>query len=157
MTRGLSLVMYLWISLMFHSKVKKGTESHFLKTGNFVETFRDWCSRSCPHLNTAKSKEIVMANGRSRPFQSSVSIHGQDTEVVYCYKYLRVLLKDKLDWAQEYWFSSQEGAVPPRLLAAAEVFWCVMRYWRCIWSYCGGQCSVLMLLCVGAQLNGQKH
>lgn len=87
--------MYLWISLMFHSKVKKGTESHFLKTGNFVETFRDWCSRSCPHLNTAKTKEIVMAFRRSRPFQSSVSIHGQDTEVVYSYKYLRVLLKDK--------------------------------------------------------------
>lgn len=49
------------------------------------------------HLNTIKTKEMVVDFRRSRPQPESVTINGDCVEFVKSYKYLGVQLDEKLD------------------------------------------------------------
>lgn len=66
---------------------------------DFVGALRHWCSKHCLQLNTAKTKEMMVDfRGKPSPHQP-VSIQGKDIEVVHTYKYLGVLVDDKLHWS----------------------------------------------------------
>ena len=64
-----------------------------------VNNFAAWSRSNHLLLNTSKTKEMVLDFRRSRPPVQPVSIEGADVEVVSSYKYLGVLLDDKLDWS----------------------------------------------------------
>ena len=65
---------------------------------DLVETFRELSSRSCLHLNSAKTKEMMVDFRRAKSSHLPVSVQGQGIEMVQIYQYLGILMDDKLDW-----------------------------------------------------------
>uniref|UniRef100_A0A665T724 Reverse transcriptase domain-containing protein n=1 Tax=Echeneis naucrates TaxID=173247 RepID=A0A665T724_ECHNA len=66
---------------------------------SLVNDFVVWSQRNHLHLNTSKTKELVMDFGKSRPCPRPVLVRGDEVEVVGNYKYLGVWLDNKLDWS----------------------------------------------------------
>ncbi|KAG2470177.1 RTBS polymerase, partial [Polypterus senegalus] len=63
-----------------------------------IKDFVKWCDSNHLHLNTSKTKELVMDFRRLRPLMDPVIIRGDCVQRVQTYKYLGVQLDDKLDW-----------------------------------------------------------
>lgn len=61
---------------------------------DLVEAFMDWCNKCCLHLNTTKTKEIMVNFRRTKP---PVSIQEEDIKVTNSCKDSGVLLDEKLD------------------------------------------------------------
>ncbi|KAK0148991.1 RNA-directed DNA polymerase from mobile element jockey [Merluccius polli] len=76
--------------------IRDGQEEEYR---SLVEDFVKWCRLNNLHLNTAKTKEMVVDFRRSKPALLPVTIEGVNVEVVDTYKYLGVHLDDKLDWS----------------------------------------------------------
>ncbi|MEJ4599799.1 DUF1891 domain-containing protein, partial [Enterococcus faecium] len=66
---------------------------------DLITAFRDWSQKNCLQLNTSKTKEMIVDFCRSKPLLEPVKICGVDIEVVHTYRYLGVLVDDKLDWS----------------------------------------------------------
>ncbi|XP_072006908.1 leucine-rich repeat-containing protein 2 isoform X1 [Engystomops pustulosus] len=65
-----------------------------------IRKFVDWCQRNHLRINAGKTKEMVMDFRKHSPPSQPVVIHGTDIEAVKSYKYLGVLLNNKLEWAE---------------------------------------------------------
>ncbi|XP_051788716.1 uncharacterized protein LOC127529381 [Erpetoichthys calabaricus] len=65
---------------------------------NLIKDFVKWCDSNHLHLNTSKTKELVVNFRRPRPLMDPVIIKGDCVQRVQTYKYLGVQLDDKLDW-----------------------------------------------------------
>ena len=76
--------------------VRDGQEGEYR---GLVEDFVQWCKLNHLQLNTSKTKEMVVDFRRSKATTLPVSIEGVNVEVVDTYKYLGVLLDNKLDWS----------------------------------------------------------
>ena len=75
--------------------VEGGREDEFRDlVGNFVK----WCEENHLQLNVVKMKEMVVDYRRNKPTPPPVCIGGTDIDIVDYYKYLGVVLDDKLEW-----------------------------------------------------------
>ena len=63
-----------------------------------VGSFVKWCGVNHLQLNVAKTREMVVDFRRNRPPPSLVCIGGTDIDIVDSYKYLAVVLDNKLEW-----------------------------------------------------------
>ena len=75
---------------------------HLESTGSTVLSIQSshhcsvvWCEL---HINTSKTKEVMINFRRKAPLTAPVNIQGLDIEIVEDYKYLGVHLNHKLDW-----------------------------------------------------------
>ena len=62
-----------------------------------VESFNEWCATNHLHINSTKTKELVMDFRRRKSAPTPISINGVTVDVVQDYKYLGVYLDNKLD------------------------------------------------------------
>lgn len=68
-----------------------------------IQTFATWCKDNYLQLNVSKTKEMVF-DFRSRQTQQSVipvSIDNSDIEIVESYKYLGIVVDNKLTWSKQ--------------------------------------------------------
>ena len=77
--------------------IKGGNEEEYRDT---VYNFVEWSTHNNLHLNTTKTKEIVVdyRRGRRRTQPTPISIRGTVVEMVANHRYLGVQLDSKLDW-----------------------------------------------------------
>uniref|UniRef100_A0A8C4T3P3 Reverse transcriptase domain-containing protein n=1 Tax=Erpetoichthys calabaricus TaxID=27687 RepID=A0A8C4T3P3_ERPCA len=75
--------------------IRSGQEEEYR---NLNKDFVKWCDSNHLHLNTNKTKELVVDFRRPRPLLDPVIIRGDCVQRVQTYKYLGVQLDDKLDW-----------------------------------------------------------
>ncbi|XP_051789625.1 uncharacterized protein LOC127529603 [Erpetoichthys calabaricus] len=75
--------------------IRNGLEEEYR---NLIKDFVKWCDSNHLHLNTSKTKELVVDFRRTRPLMDPVIIRGDCVQRVQTYKYLGVQLDDKLDW-----------------------------------------------------------
>ncbi|KAK7901264.1 hypothetical protein WMY93_018033 [Mugilogobius chulae] len=73
--------------------------------GPVLSEFFDWCQSSFLHINVAKTKEMCIDFRKSSSVLSPALIDGQVVEVVQEYKYLGVMMDNKLT------FESQVDAI----------------------------------------------
>ncbi|KAK7877944.1 hypothetical protein WMY93_031420 [Mugilogobius chulae] len=73
--------------------------------GPVLSEFFDWCQSSFLHINVAKTKEMCIDFRKSSSVLSPALIGGQAVEVVQEYKYLGVMMDNKLT------FESQVDAI----------------------------------------------
>ena len=64
-----------------------------------VRDFVIWCHTNHLHLNSSKTKELVIDYGKSRPRPRPGQIEGAVVENVLSFKYLGLWLDNKLNWA----------------------------------------------------------
>ncbi|XP_051785266.1 uncharacterized protein LOC127528437 [Erpetoichthys calabaricus] len=74
--------------------IRSGQEEEYR---NLINDFVKWCDSNHLHLNTSKTKELVVDFRRPRPLMDPVIIRGECVQRVQTYKYLGVQLDDKLD------------------------------------------------------------
>ena len=65
---------------------------------DLVGNFMKWCGENHLQLNMAKTKEMVVDFRRNKPLPIPVCIGGTDIDMVDTYKYLGVVLDNKLEW-----------------------------------------------------------
>ena len=65
-----------------------------------MDSFVKWCGTNHLHLNTTKTKELVVDFRRRKSAPSPISINGVTVDVVSDYKFLGVHLDNKLDWTK---------------------------------------------------------
>ncbi|KAK3525722.1 hypothetical protein QTP70_006741 [Hemibagrus guttatus] len=75
--------------------IRRGQEEEYRK---LIQDFVAWCDFNHLHLNTTKSREMVVDFRRPRPQPEPVTINGDCVEFVKTYKYLGVQLDDRMDW-----------------------------------------------------------
>lgn len=75
--------------------INGGQEEEYRK---LIQDLVAWCDSNHLHLNTSKTKEMVVDFRRTRPHPEPVRINGACVEMVQTYKYLGVQLDDRLDW-----------------------------------------------------------
>ena len=86
--------------------IRAGQEEEYRGlVGNFV----GWCQNNQLHLNTSKTKEMVMDFRRSPPPLVPVVIEGQKVETVFTHKHLGVHLDNKLDWSKNSYEVYKKG------------------------------------------------
>ncbi len=132
--------------------IRSGQEQEYR---DLVDAFRDWCSECCLHLNTAKTKEMVVD---FRRFHQPVSTQGGG--------HWGGAHLEKI-WGSS-WMISWTGPLTPtpstgRGRAACSVcgrwgpLMCVCWHVEHVLSRCGGQCTLQRCSVLGRQLDGQKH
>ena len=72
-------------------------DSEYLKYVNFVN---DWCKTNYLKLNVQKTKELIWDFRKSKQDRKPVRINDMNVEVVPTYKYLGVIMDNKLSFAQ---------------------------------------------------------
>ena len=65
-----------------------------------VIRFSSWCSNNFLHLNVSKTKEMCMDFRRNRTVNSHIVINGEPVEQVDSFKYLGVILDEKLSFTK---------------------------------------------------------
>ena len=65
-----------------------------------MDSFVEWCAANHLHLNSTKTKELVVDFRRRKSDPAPISINGVTVDVVQDYKYLGVNLDNKLNWAK---------------------------------------------------------
>ena len=65
-----------------------------------VVRFSSWCSNNFLHLNVSKTKEICIDYRRNRTVISPIVINGEPVEQVHSFKYLGVMLDEKLSFTE---------------------------------------------------------
>lgn len=76
--------------------IRNGQEEEYRR---LIQDFVVWCRANHLHLNTSKTKEMVVDFRRSQPQLQPVTIEGDIVEVVETYKYLGLHLDHRLDWS----------------------------------------------------------
>ncbi|XP_051778048.1 uncharacterized protein LOC127526518 [Erpetoichthys calabaricus] len=76
---------------------------------NLIKDFVKWCDSNHLHLNTSKTKELVVDFRRLRPLMDPVIIKGDCVQRLQTYKYLGVQLDDKLDWTANTDYLCKKG------------------------------------------------
>ncbi|XP_062849705.1 uncharacterized protein LOC134311986 [Trichomycterus rosablanca] len=66
---------------------------------SIIKDFVTWCELNVLHINTSKTKELVIDFRKKSHHTTPVCIQGLDIEMVNEYKYLGVHLNNKLDWS----------------------------------------------------------
>uniref|UniRef100_A0A8C6W187 Reverse transcriptase domain-containing protein n=1 Tax=Nothobranchius furzeri TaxID=105023 RepID=A0A8C6W187_NOTFU len=77
--------------------IRDGQEAEFRE---LVERFVAWCGNNYLTLNVNKTKEMILDFRRNRVESNTVSIMGEEVEVVEEYKYLGVHLDNRLDYRE---------------------------------------------------------
>ena len=75
--------------------VSGGQETEYRE---LVDRFVAWCGNNHLLLNVAKTKEMVVDFRRTRTKLNTISILGEEVEVVEGYRYLGDHLDNRLDW-----------------------------------------------------------
>ncbi|KAK3557940.1 hypothetical protein QTP86_003864 [Hemibagrus guttatus] len=75
--------------------IRRGQEEEYKK---LIQDFIAWCYFNHLHLNTTKTREMVVDFRRPRPQPEPVTISGDCVEFVKTYKYLGVQLDERMDW-----------------------------------------------------------
>ena len=65
-----------------------------------VDYFVNWCKDNYLLLNVSKTKEVVIDFRKKKEKIIPISISGEDVEIVSTYKYLGVVIDNKLNWGQ---------------------------------------------------------
>ena len=65
-----------------------------------VVRFSSWCSNNFLHLNVSKTKEMCIDFRRNRTVISHIVINGEPVEQVDSFKYLGVILNEKLSFTE---------------------------------------------------------
>ncbi|KAK2183967.1 hypothetical protein NP493_288g00020 [Ridgeia piscesae] len=65
-----------------------------------VVRFSSWCSNNFLHLNVSKTKEMCIDFRRNRTVISPIVINGEPVEQVDSFKYLGVILDEKLSFTE---------------------------------------------------------
>ena len=65
-----------------------------------VVRFSSWCSNNFLHLNVSKTKEMCIDFRRNRTVNSPIGINGEPVEHVDSFKYLGVILDEKLSFTK---------------------------------------------------------
>ena len=63
-----------------------------------VDRFVGWCDHNYLELNVGKTKEMIMDNRRKEHVHGDIVIKGEVVEKVEQYKYLGIIIDDKLTW-----------------------------------------------------------
>ena len=71
-------------------------EEDEVQHGPVVDDFVSWCDKSFLQLNIAKTKDMIISFRRTPPSPTPTLIKGTEIEVVDSYKYLGVVLDNKL-------------------------------------------------------------
>ncbi|XP_077578764.1 uncharacterized protein LOC144200462 [Stigmatopora nigra] len=79
--------------------VERVTDGNDLEYRGVITAFVDWCRQNHLHINTSKTKEMVVDFRRTPQQTTQVNIQGKDIEIVEYLKYLGVHLNSKLDWS----------------------------------------------------------
>ena len=64
--------------------------------GSIVEDFVDWCDKSCLFLDATKTKDMCIDFRKDPPSQTDTVIHEDKLEVVDEYKYLGMIIDNRL-------------------------------------------------------------
>lgn len=75
------------------------TEGDDREYKRLTKDFVDWCQQYQLQINPRKTKELVVDFCRQQSSPALMNIQGMDIERVTSYKYLGVLLNNKLDWS----------------------------------------------------------
>ncbi|XP_051920057.1 uncharacterized protein LOC127599886 [Hippocampus zosterae] len=75
------------------------TEGDDREYRGLTKDFVDWCQQNLLQINPRKTKELVVDFCKKKSSPTPMNIQGMDIERVTSYKYLGVLLNDKLDWS----------------------------------------------------------
>ena len=65
---------------------------------NELKCFVNYCDTNHVELNVSKTKEMLIDFGKKHPHYEPIMIKGSEVQRVQSYKYLGVLMDDKLDW-----------------------------------------------------------
>ena len=63
-----------------------------------IDNFVDWCDDNYLHLNVDKTKEMIIDFRRNRAAPTPIIIKGAEIQQVETYKYLGVVVDNKLNW-----------------------------------------------------------
>ena len=77
--------------------------SDFVSYQSYVSSvvrFSSWCSNNFLYLNVSKTKEMCIDFRRNRTVNSPIVINGEPVEQVDSFKYLGVILDEKLSFLQ---------------------------------------------------------
>ena len=66
--------------------------------GPVVEDFVDWCDKLCLCLNATKTKDMCIDFRKDPPSQTDTVIHKDKVDVVDEYKYLGMIIDNRLRW-----------------------------------------------------------
>ena len=66
-----------------------------------IASFVEYCDRNHLELNVSKTKEMIIDFRRSRTSPTPISIKNCDVQRVNEYKYLGVIIDDKLSWSSQ--------------------------------------------------------
>lgn len=65
-----------------------------------VDIFVEWCDSNFLNLNVKKTMEMIIDFRRTRDAIVPLSVKDEDVKVVNCYKYLGVMIDDKLNFSE---------------------------------------------------------
>lgn len=75
-------------------------EQDEVEHGPVLNDFVNWCEASNLNLNISKTKELILDFRRCAPPPTLSRIRGEEIEVVTEYKYLGLIIDNKLSWDQ---------------------------------------------------------
>ena len=64
--------------------------------GSVINDFVSWCDKSFLQINVSKTKDMIISFRKSKPCPALTSIKGAEIELVDSYKYLGVVVDNKL-------------------------------------------------------------
>ncbi|KAK2189868.1 hypothetical protein NP493_95g05039 [Ridgeia piscesae] len=112
---------------------------------SLVVRFSSWCSNNFLHLNVSKTKEMCIDFRRNRTVISPIVINGEPVEQVDSFKYLGVILDEKLSFTEHVTAvqkKSQQRLHVLRKLRAFYVDPLLLRIYRSIIEPLSTYCSI---------------
>ena len=96
-----------------------------------MDNFDTWFELNHLQLNTAKTKELVVDLRRTWTPVTAVSILGHNVDIVGHYRYLGVVIDNKLDWAKNtkvLYKKGQSCLYFLRRLSSFNICWTMLRF-----------------------------
>ena len=72
-------------------------DSHYRQE---IDRFVSWCDQNYLELNVGKTKEMIIDFRKVKPVHDSIIIKGENVEKVERYRYLGVVIDEKLSWTE---------------------------------------------------------